>query len=457
MTEATKRRVLLVDDDRALVETLTDGLLDLGYEAIGATSSERALALLEEPFDVLVTDLRMPNTDGLALLGASKRSAPDRQVIVMTAYSAIDTAIESIRRGAYHYMTKPFKVDELALFIERAVSETQLRQETRSLRKAVRENLSLDNVIGSSGGMRDVCSLVRRVSDADIPVLILGETGTGKGLIARALHSEGKRTAHSFVTVSCAALPENLLETELFGHTKGAFTGATTHKRGLFEEATHGTIFLDEIGELPMSLQAKLLDVLERGVIRPVGSNKERAIDVRIIAATHRDLRARAKQGLFREDLLFRLDVISTEIPPLRHRTEDILPLACHFLEGARRKHPKTAVTRLGRAALDVMMSYSWPGNVRELEHVIERAVVLGTSSEVTVADLPDAIIHPARAACEFNRPVVALVEMQRKYASWAFEQMSGRKGATAEMLDIDPKTLTKLLGETPESERGKS
>ncbi len=442
-------RVLVVDDDPALVQTLADGLLELGYDAVGIASAPEAVARMGEPFDVLVTDLRMPGVDGMGMLAASRRTAAERPVILMTAYGAVDSAIEAIRRGAYHYLTKPFKVEELGLFIERATGEAKLRREARALRRTVKEAFSLENVIGSSAGMRDVCSLVRRVCDADVPVLILGETGTGKGVIARALHAEGRRAEHAFVTLSCAALPESLLESELFGHVKGAFTGASVDRRGLLEEAEGGTVFLDEIGEMPLALQAKLLDVLERRVIRPVGSNKERAIDVRVVAATHRDLVAQVKAGHFRQDLLFRLDVVSTEVPPLRQRREDIAELSAYFLERARAKHSRSVATKVGKAALDVLLAYAWPGNVRELEHVIERAVLLGASSEVEVADLPSALLAPRVPVTEFSGPVVPLAEIERRYAAWALEQMEGRKMATAEKLDVDRKTLVKLLGDS--------
>jgi two-component system response regulator HydG len=441
-------RVLVVDDDLALVQTLAEGLGELGYDAQGVASSAEADRRLSEPFDALVTDLRMPGIDGMGMMAASRRAAPERPVILMTAYGAVDSAIEAIRRGAYHYLTKPFKVEELGLFIDRAIEESRLRRETRALRKTVKETFSLENVIGSSGGMRDVCDLVRRVCDADVPVLVLGETGTGKGVIARALHAEGVRAERAFVTVSCAALPESLLESELFGHTRGAFTGASADRRGLFEEAEGGTIFLDEVGDIPLALQAKLLDVLERRVVRPVGSNKERSIDVRVVAATHRDLPALVKAGRFRQDLLFRLDVVSTEIPPLRQRRGDIPALAAYFLEHARERHPRSAVMRVGKEALDSFGSYSWPGNVRELEHVIERAVLLGTSADVAVGDLPPALSARSEPVAEFVGPVVPLVEIERRYAAWALEQMEGRKMATAEKLDVDRKTLAKLLGE---------
>jgi len=257
----------------------------------------------------------------------------------MTAFSAVDTAIESIRRGAYHYVTKPFRVEELALFVRRALDESQLRREARTLRKAMRS--TLDNVIGDSAAMREVFDLVHRVADSSAPVLLLGETGTGKSLIARAIHAESLRSAEPFVTVNCSAIPENLLESELFGHVRGAFSGAMSDRHGLFAEAHGGTLFLDEIGEMGLPLQAKLLHVLEVARVRPVGSDKERNVDVRIASATNRNLRASVSAGLFREDLLYRLDVISVEVPPLRRRKEDIPRLAAHFLSVAQSRHPK--------------------------------------------------------------------------------------------------------------------
>jgi two-component system response regulator HydG len=443
--------VLIVDDDPALAQTVTDGLADIGYDAVAVSSSAEAARRMDEPFDAVVTDLRMPEVDGMELLALSRRTAPERPVILMTAYGAVDTAVAAIRRGAYHYVTKPFKVEELGLFVGRALDESRLRRETRALRRAVKETLSLDNVIGSTASMRDVFTLVRRVCDADVPVLVLGETGTGKGLIARALHAEGARAERPFVTVNCASLPETLLESELFGHAKGAFTGATGDRRGLIEEAAGGTLFLDEIGEIPMAMQAKLLDVLERRVVRAVGTNKERAVDVRIVAATHRDLGARVQAGHFREDLLFRLDVVSVDIPPLRQRRDDIPALAAHFMGRSRAKHPRSPVERLGKEALEAMTAYSWPGNVRELEHVLERAVLLGTSAEVGPGELPRALLSPQPKGAEFSGPVVTLEEVERRYAAWALDQMEGRKMATAEKLDIDRKTLARLLGGTGE------
>lgn len=449
---APKGRVLVVDDDPALAQTLAEGLEDLGYEAAAISSSTEATRCLGDAFDALVTDLRMPGVDGLGLLAASLREAPDRPVIVMTAHGAVDSAIESIRRGAYHYLTKPFKVEELALFVDRAVDEARIRREAHVLRRTAKEAGSFDRIIGSTGGLREVCDMVRRIRDAQVPVLVLGETGTGKGIIARALHANGERAEKPFVTVSCAAIPENLLESELFGHTRGAFTGASADRRGLLEEADGGTVFLDEIGELPMTLQAKLLDFVERRVVRPVGSNRERPIDTRIIAATHRNLAAQVTAGQFRQDLLFRLDVVSVELPPLRQRKADIPILAAWFLERARVKHPRAVPSKLGKEAVDALLAYAWPGNVRELENMMDRVALLGTSPEVSVADLP-ASVSEARSAprgegAAFSGPVRPLIDIERRYAAWALDQMEGRKLATAEKLDVDRKTLAKLLGD---------
>jgi two-component system, NtrC family, response regulator HydG len=446
-SKGARAKILVVDDDRALLETVSDGLEDAGYDPVTISKSVDAAAALERPeFDALVTDLRMPGVDGLGLLGISKRAAPDRPVIVMTAYSAVDSAIESIRRGAYHYLTKPFKVQELALFVGRALDEATLRREAKTLRRALQDGSSLESVSGRSGGMREVCSLVTRVADADVPVLVLGETGTGKGLVARALHSEGRRSAGPFVTVSCAALPEQLLESELFGHVKGAFTGASSTRRGLLEEADGGTLFLDEVGEMAIGLQAKLLGALESGVVRAVGANREVSVDVRFVAATHRDLRARVGTGQFREDLLFRLDVVSIEIPPLRQRKADLPELVAHFLSAARRKHPGSPVRRLSPEAMTRAMSYAWPGNVRELEHVMQRVVLLGTNEEVAPEELPRTMTVAKSPAPEFAGPVETLEVLERRYAAWALEQLDGRRMLTAEKLDIDRKTLARLL-----------
>jgi two-component system response regulator HydG len=440
--------VLVIDDEPSMGEMVVDGLAERGYEATSVSSSKEAARLLESAtdFDAVVTDLRMPGVDGLEILSIAKRAAPSRPVIVMTAYSAVDSAIESIRRGAYHYLTKPFKADELSLFLERALEEARLRKETATLKLALRERYSPANLVGKSPAMRELAELIERVAATSVPVLILGETGTGKTVVARAIHAQGSRASAPFVTVNCAALPENLLESELFGHAKGAFTGATTARAGLFAEADGGAIFLDEIGEMSPALQAKLLHVLESNTVRPIGGTRERAVDVRVMAATHRDLRARVAAGAFREDLLYRLEVVTIELAPLRHRRADVPDLLAHFLAREKAKHPQSPVSAFAPDALALLLDYAWPGNVRELEHLVERVVVLGRSAQVTAADLPPALRAPTTAPSSFSGPVLPIREIQRRYAAWAYQQLDGRRMATAERLGVDDKTLAKWL-----------
>jgi two-component system response regulator HydG len=445
--EPTRPRILVVDDDPHMAEMLSEGLADRGYDAVAMRSSqEAARRMADEPFDALVTDLRMPGVDGIELLDVSRKLAPERPVIIMTAFSAIESAVECIRRGAFHYLTKPFKLDELALFLERALDQARLRREATSLRKTLERQFGPSNLLGESASMNEVRDLVARVADASVPVLVVGETGTGKGLVARAIHAESPRAGGRFVTVNCAALPEHLLESELFGHVKGAFTGAMSSRVGLLEEADGGTLFLDEIGEMPLALQAKLLHVLEHGVVRPVGSNRERKIDARVIAATHRDLRAMVAEGTFREDLLYRLDVVTIEIPPLRLRRDDLPLLIEHFLSLSRAKHPRSPVERLAPETLARMLDHAWPGNVRELEHLVERLVLLGRSPEVEASALPSSVGAKATNRHAFGGEVIAMREMQKRYAAWAYEELGGHKTQTAERLGIDVKTLGRLL-----------
>ncbi|HEX7665290.1 MAG TPA: sigma-54 dependent transcriptional regulator [Polyangiaceae bacterium] len=444
-----KPKILVVDDEEAMAEMVADALAERGYDARHSSSGIEAVALVtNESFDAVVTDLRMAGADGMQVLAASRKAAPERPVILMTAYSAIETAVEAIRQGAHHYLTKPFKVDELALFLARALDEAKLRRETKTLKRALHDHYPLETLVGRSGAIAELSDLVLRVADAAAPVLITGETGSGKGRVARAIHAEGSRASGPFVTVNCAALPENLLESELFGHVKGAFTGATQARVGLIEEAEHGTIFLDEIGEMPLTLQTKLLHVLESGRVRALGANKEREIDTRFVAATHRDLRKEVAAGKFREDLLYRLEVVTLDVPPLRQRKTDIPILIEHFLKVSRARNPNTHVQGFGEDALDRLMKHDWPGNVRELEHVIERVVVLSRNAKVTAAELPASVTVAATKEPAFEGAVVTMREMQRRYAAWAFGELGAHKAHTAETLDVDVKTLTKLLQE---------
>ncbi|HEY0251859.1 MAG TPA: sigma-54 dependent transcriptional regulator, partial [Kofleriaceae bacterium] len=374
-----KPRVFVVDDKLAMAETLADGLSDHGFEATAFASPRAVLENLAN-VDVVVTDLRMPEIDGLALLAAVHAARPEIQVIVMTAFGAIDSAVEAIRKGAFHYLTKPFKLDELVVFVTRAVAERELRREAATLRKQLGAHHGL---VAQSAAMQRVLQIVGRVAAANVPVLITGETGTGKGAIARALHEASSRAARPFVTINCAALPEQLLESELFGHVKGAFTGAVADHSGLFVAADGGTLLLDELAEMPLALQPKLLRVLEAGTLRPLGSTKERTVDVRVIAATHRDVKTH-----LREDLMYRLNVLAIEIPPLRDRRDDIAPLVQHFLSDALARHPHVLATSMTKQAMKDLLDHSWPGNVRELAHVVERGVLLATRPEIAPEDL---------------------------------------------------------------------
>ncbi len=390
----------------------------------------------------------MPALDGLGLLARSRQIAPERPVIVMTGYGAIETAVDAVRQGAYHYMTKPFALDELALFARRAVDELRIRDEARMLREALLDRTSLGGLVAESAAMREVLDIAKRVADAATPVLILGETGTGKTALAKALHAASSRGAHPFVAVNCAALPEALLETELFGHAKGAFTGAANARQGLFLEAHGGTLLLDEVGEMSPALQAKLLYTVENGVVRPVGTDKEVKVDVRILAATHRDLRERAQAGAFRQDLLYRIDVLTIEIPALRHRRDDIPLLVERLLREARKKHPQSPVEGLAGDAMAKLLDYSWPGNVRELAHALERVVLLGRSRFVQASELPTTLTQGKALEMPgaLETHVLPIREVQRRYAAWALEVLGGHKARTAEALGVDAKTLTKWL-----------
>ncbi len=443
-------RVLVVDDRLDMAETLAEGLDERGYDATACGSGPEAAQRLEaDLFDALVTDLRMPGVDGMGLLALSRKGAPERPVIVMTGYGAIETAVHAIREGAYHYLTKPFALDELALFLGRALDHARVRGEARSLRAVLRDRVGLGTLVGKSAAMHEVFDVASRIAEADTPVLIMGETGTGKSVLARAIHATSARAGRPFVAVNCAALPEALLESELFGHVKGAFTGATSARAGLFADADGGTLLLDEVGEMSPALQAKLLHVIESGAVRAVGSDRERQVHVRILAATHRDLRERARAGAFREDLLYRLDVVAIEIPALRHRRADIPLLVEHLLAEAKAKHLRSPVEGFAQDAMTKLMDHPWPGNVRELAHAIERVVLLGRGSEVAVGDLPSSVANapPPGLPDVIVGPVLPIREVQRRYAAWALETLGGHKARTAEALDVDKKTLAKWLG----------
>jgi DNA-binding NtrC family response regulator len=447
MTDA-RHRVLIVDDNLEMARTLADGLVERGYDAVAVGSGREAQEQLARArFDAVVTDLRMPDVDGFQILATSRELDPDRPVIVMTAYSAIDSAVQSIRQGAYHYLTKPFKQDELAIFLGRALADVKVRHEAAVLRQELRARFSTASIIGASAAMQALRDRILRIADAAAPVLLLGETGAGKGLVARALHADSGRASGPFVSVNCAALPEPLLESELFGHVKGAFTGAVADRAGLFAQAHGGTMFLDEIAEMTPGLQAKLLHVLESARVRPIGAGKEREVDVRIVAATHRNLPQRVRDGTFREDLMYRLDVISLTVPPLRDRREDIRALVDHFLTDALARNPRSPLRRIAQPAFDLLERYRWPGNVRELAHVVEKLVLFADGEVARADDIPEPVRNGETGdAAAFQGEIIPLRELERRYAVWAVGQTGGHRGKAAEKLGIDPKTLRKWL-----------
>ena len=402
-------KVLVVDDERKMGVILKDALEEDGHEVTTREKSAEAARLLErEPFDLLLTDLKMAPPDGLELLRLARASRPDMAVILMTAYATAQTAVQAMRAGASDYLIKPFELDELRLRVRKLERERRLgedvrllQQENELLKKETGASLRMDRMIGKSAAMRDVFELAEKVAGTEATVLVRGESGTGKSLLARAIHGASPRSGGPFITVNCGALPENLLESELFGHEKGAFTGATSSRQGRFEYANGGTILLDEVGDMPLATQVKLLRVLEQNEIVRVGSNAPIHVDVRILAATHRRLEDLVKEGKFREDLYFRLKVVTVTIPPLRERKDDIPLLAEHFIRELSAQHEKP-ISGLSPQARQRLTQYDWPGNVRELRNCIEHMVVVTTDPILDLDDLPDHIapgeVPPATA-----------------------------------------------------------
>jgi DNA-binding NtrC family response regulator len=450
----TDTKILVVDDEVGMVTLLRNYLTREGYEVTTAPSAEVALQVLEEhDVDVVLTDLRMPGMGGMELVREIHASRPETQVILMTAFGSIDVAVEAVKAGAYHFVTKPVKLPEVGALVHKALTERALRLENRHLRQAVEERYTFGQLLGKSAVMQRLFSLLERLAATNSTVLIQGDSGTGKELVARALHYNGARRRHPFVPVSCAAMPEGLLESELFGHTRGAFTGAAMARRGLFLEAARGTLFLDEIGDMPLGMQAKLLRVLEQRQIRPVGSDREVDVDVRIIAATNRNLANAVRQGTFREDLYYRLNVMGVHIPPLREHRDDIALLAETFLQ----RHAATnhlEPRHLTPQALRCLEQYDWPGNVRELAHVIERGVTLSTSAGIDVEDLGLESVSPSframgAAAQEVTRPAetfLNLDDLTRHTITVALHKTRGHKGQAATLLGVHPRTLTRML-----------
>lgn len=440
--------VVVVDDETEIQSLLIDQLEMDGYTVRSFPDGGEALRFLNsgrpeaEQVDLVISDLRMPDVDGLSLLRNFKTKHPDVPVILMTAYASVESAVEGLRKGAFDYITKPFKLTEMCHAIERAVMFGRLKRQNQSLSKEVRKTWTRNEIIGRSQPMQAIFDLIERVSSSSSNILITGESGTGKEVVAKAIHNLSPRAGKQFVAVNCTAIPDSLLESELFGHVKGAFTGAAADKKGLFEEADGGTLFLDEIGDMEPSLQAKILRVLQERVIRPVGSTQSRPVDVRVIAATHKDLKKGIVEGTFREDLYYRLAVIPLAMPPLRHRTEDIPLLALHFLN-------KYSLLNGGRVAgfspeaMQRLMALPWPGNVRELENAVERLVVLSKTSMIQAEDIPAGDDKGFETFFGQNTgDLPTLEELEKRYMSLVLEKTGRKKEKAAHILGINRRTL---------------
>jgi DNA-binding NtrC family response regulator len=449
-----RARILVVDDKENILK-LFARILGEEYELATAGEGGRAISLLAaQEFDVVVTDLKMPGADGFEVLRAVKARAPDTEVVMMTAYATVSDAVEAMKQGAYDYLQKPFDPDEAVRVIARAVERRRLRREAESLRRELEGVHSFHNLVGKSAAMQEVYRLLEQASKLDITVLLGGETGTGKELAARAIHYNSARKERRFVPVNCGALPSELVESELFGHAKGAFTGATGAKPGLFEEAEGGTLFLDEVGELPPAIQVKLLRALQEKEIRRVGENRPVRVDVRLVAATNRDLKAEVAAGRFREDLFYRLHVFPLTLPPLRDRREDIPLLAQYFLE----KHAnalRREIAGFAPDALRVLTGYPWPGNVRELENAIERAAAVSTGKRIHVRDLPPDVkgtqegsIPPDVLAKLPYREAVDLARdrVSRDYITTLLRELDGNVTKAAERAGMERETLHRLM-----------
>ncbi|MBI3989662.1 MAG: sigma-54-dependent Fis family transcriptional regulator [candidate division NC10 bacterium] len=438
-------RVLVADDDPVACDLLQEVLAKEGYEVEAVTAGQEALELgKQKPFDVALLDVWMPDLDGLEVLRVLKAFSPDTIVIMMTAFGSIETAIEAIKEGAYDYVSKPFKLEEIKLTISRALERRRLVFENLRFKQELKEKYRFENIVGSSERMLEVYKVVARVAPTKSTVLIQGETGTGKELITRAIHYNSPRADRPFVAIDCSALAESLLESELFGHVKGAFTGAMAAKRGLFEEAHGGTCFLDEVGEINQSMQAKLLRVLQEHEVKRVGGTESVKVDVRVIAATNKDLEKLVADGKFREDLFYRLSVVTISLPPLRERREDIPLLASHFLRkyAAENNRP---ISHISPEAMALLTEHDWPGNVRELQHVIERAVALTANPVLLPEDLP----RKFRRGCEEGASVegssLTLRELEKRHIQRVLKQAGGNKKLAAELLGIHRRTLYRL------------
>jgi two-component system NtrC family response regulator len=446
MKDGTAARVLLVDDDASLRRVVEYQLGEAGYAVESAADAGQALdALRREPFDLLMTDVLMPGMDGLELVDRARVLRPDVAALVITAHGDVATAVRAMQLGALDFLEKPFTRDRLLVSVRRAVEFVGLRHENRRLRAAVQERGGVETILGSSSALRRVLSDLTLAADSDATVLILGESGTGKELAARTLHLRSRRKEGPFAVVNCAAIPEGLVESELFGHRRGSFTGATEEHKGKFETASGGTLFLDEVADLPLAVQPRLLRALQEREVDKVGSASPVRVDVRVVAATHADLDARVREGTFREDLYYRLNVVPLLLPPLRERREDIPLLVEHFLVKHGKRHGRP-IPKLEAEVLDLFARYSWPGNVRELENVIERLVVLSRTGSVSAADVPEALRAAlptfGRVRLDIPPDGISLEEVEKGLLVEALRRCGGNQTRSARFLGISRQTL---------------
>ena len=442
----SKQRILVVDDDESLRWVTQAQLQQSGYQVNSAADGRQALeSMSESPPDLVITDLQMPGMSGLELLKRIRAEYPEILVILVTAFGTVETAVEAMKAGAYDYITKPVNMDELRMIVSRGLEHLDLREEVRSLRSSLDQKYGFENILGQSKALLYVLDMAARAAQATSTVLIHGETGTGKELLAKAVHFNSRRKNRPFVTINCGAIPRDLLESELFGHVKGSFTGAFANKKGKVELADGGTLFLDEIGEMPLELQVKLLRLIQAGEIEKVGVAGVQNVDVRIIAATHRNLQAMVEDGGFREDLYYRLVVIPLELPPLRERADDIPQLVQHFFLKAKKEQERPDLV-LPPSLLPYFSAYSWPGNVRELENVTERIVVLARGQVITMEDLPDFLRRERTATDElhFDLPPqgISLEQVEKELIVRALEKFHWNQTHAAQYLDISRKTL---------------
>ncbi len=467
MMPPRKAKILVVDDDKIVLRAVTEILQREGYTVVAIDDAVEGLAASKDPsFDVAVLDIKMPNLSGMDLLKAFKQQRPDVEVIMMTAFATVETAVEAVKAGAYDYLTKPFEnIDDLSLTVAKAAERKSLKDRTRVLEEALTARSQFEDLIGQSSQMREIFKLVETVSYSTATVLIQGESGTGKELVARAIHYRSPRKDKPFVAVNCSALTDTLLESELFGHVKGAFTGATGNKKGLFEAADGGTIFLDEIGDVPPATQVRLLRVLQEGEVKRVGANESIKVDVRVIAASNVDLLRAKEQGRFREDLFYRLNVISIALPPLRDRPEDIPLLAQHFLKVYSEKMGKK-VSGIGARAMEVLTCNRWVGNVRELENVIERATVLTSNEIVELEDLPPSFRDAPKGGGEVEvfslahlpyaqAKRLAMRAFERRYLSALLEKSGNNVSSAARAAGVDRSNFRRLLKQYEVGGRG--